>query len=315
MKKLLCMIIALVILASVCTVSIGATTPPAAYIGDVNDDGKVNIVDATIIQRVLAELEEETVYIRYLGDTDKDGFLTVADATKIQRRIAEIDKYYGGDWYNYDMMVDDFYADYYSGVARVGEPVTFTMNSRAGSPILSYKLYVNDECVATSETDNSLTYTFDKSGMYDVRMETVAMFATGERNLSNYVVIDKEENEELKFKTIYSTGKYWGTYAYNQDGMKMYAEGIGGTAPYQYKFEFSRRLDGAIYDPWYTSEVELTVQDYSEQNYFELPKIVPEYSYGYPGAIDCKMNIYIKDVHGDIVSKSIEFYYDEHPIG
>ncbi len=59
-------------------------------IGDVDGDGKVSVMDATFIQRHLAQLA--TIYLDKLecSDTDKDGRISIVDATMIQRFIAQL---------------------------------------------------------------------------------------------------------------------------------------------------------------------------------------------------------------------------------
>ena len=76
----------------------------AALIGDADGDGKVNILDATRIQRIIAKLDadntakpakEDFFYgwpIAGVGDYDRDGKLTVLDATSIQRRLVSLPK-------------------------------------------------------------------------------------------------------------------------------------------------------------------------------------------------------------------------------
>ena len=56
-------------------------------LGDTDGDGKVSIIDATLIQRHLAVLPN-TVFNEELADTDKDGRITILDATMIQRYLA-----------------------------------------------------------------------------------------------------------------------------------------------------------------------------------------------------------------------------------
>ena len=69
--------------------------------GDVNFDGKVDIEDATIIGRHLAEflnpnngplIDENDPDWFYRADANNDGRLNILDVTAIQRHIAEIDK-------------------------------------------------------------------------------------------------------------------------------------------------------------------------------------------------------------------------------
>ncbi|MBR1535234.1 MAG: dockerin type I repeat-containing protein, partial [Ruminococcus sp.] len=58
----------------------------SSKIGDADMDGQVTILDATRIQRVLADLE--TQIDRTAADADYDGKVTIIDATRIQRFIA-----------------------------------------------------------------------------------------------------------------------------------------------------------------------------------------------------------------------------------
>lgn len=62
---------------------------PGVIRGDADGDGEVTILDATAIQRHLAELETEK-YTEAAADADSDGYVTVMDATAIQRYIAEL---------------------------------------------------------------------------------------------------------------------------------------------------------------------------------------------------------------------------------
>ena len=58
-------------------------------IGDADGDGSVNIIDATKIQRVLAELDQDPgKLIAQRGDSNGDG-LDITDATRVQRYLAE----------------------------------------------------------------------------------------------------------------------------------------------------------------------------------------------------------------------------------
>ncbi len=57
------------------------------------DDGVI-IVDATVIQRHLAEIPTPG-YIEAVADADQDGQVTILDATAIQRWLAELPVYEG----------------------------------------------------------------------------------------------------------------------------------------------------------------------------------------------------------------------------
>ena len=58
-------------------------------LGDADADGEVTILDATAIQRMLAELSVSSFH-RKAADADGDGDVTIMDATAIQRHIAEL---------------------------------------------------------------------------------------------------------------------------------------------------------------------------------------------------------------------------------
>jgi len=64
--------------------------PILVMLGDVDSDGKVRVVDATCIQRHLAEIEILTGEQLVRADTYKDGKVTILDATQIQRLLAEL---------------------------------------------------------------------------------------------------------------------------------------------------------------------------------------------------------------------------------
>ena len=59
-------------------------------IGDVDGDGVVNINDATMIQKYLAELVTFTHEQLKAADTNGDGDVNINDATQIQKYIAEL---------------------------------------------------------------------------------------------------------------------------------------------------------------------------------------------------------------------------------
>ena len=61
---------------------------PLMLVGDADEDGEVTILDATHIQRALAEIIPIAELDTWLCDTDFDGEITIVDATRIQRRLA-----------------------------------------------------------------------------------------------------------------------------------------------------------------------------------------------------------------------------------
>ena len=70
--------------------------PSANKRGDADMDGMVTILDATRIQRVIAELDTEDKIDKVAADADKDGQVTILDATRIQRVLADLCNMDGG---------------------------------------------------------------------------------------------------------------------------------------------------------------------------------------------------------------------------
>ena len=67
------------------------TVSKSAHIllGDVNNDGKIDVTDATLVQMIAAEVVVPTEAQKAAGDVNKDGSVDVSDATLIQMYAAE----------------------------------------------------------------------------------------------------------------------------------------------------------------------------------------------------------------------------------
>ncbi len=59
--------------------------------GDTEQDGEVNIKDATAIQKYLAEIISFSTMQKDVADFNKDGKITIADATAIQKKLAGLE--------------------------------------------------------------------------------------------------------------------------------------------------------------------------------------------------------------------------------
>ena len=59
-------------------------------IGDINQDGNVDIKDATLIQKYLANIVDFNDEQLAVADTNGDGSVSIADATQIQRYLAQL---------------------------------------------------------------------------------------------------------------------------------------------------------------------------------------------------------------------------------
>ena len=63
----------------------------SAYdVGDVNMDGRIDILDATLIQKYVVGIVELSAEQKHLADYNNDGDITVIDATEIQKFIVHL---------------------------------------------------------------------------------------------------------------------------------------------------------------------------------------------------------------------------------
>lgn len=91
MKKILSIFLTLLLTAAIMTstaVTTYADTAPA-IVGDADGDGDVSVLDATVIQRHLANIDTNA-FNEATADADGDGSVTILDATAIQRHIADL---------------------------------------------------------------------------------------------------------------------------------------------------------------------------------------------------------------------------------
>lgn len=67
------------------------TTSEGGVIGDANDDNSVNVNDATLIQKWIAKLVDDSKINLKLSDVNKDNSVNIKDATEIQKKSAGFD--------------------------------------------------------------------------------------------------------------------------------------------------------------------------------------------------------------------------------
>lgn len=92
-KVLLVFLSALIILSS----SAYAMAKETYKLGDANQDGTINVIDATQIQLYLVELYEGNNDFLKLADVDGDGKVTIIDATTIQLYLSDIISAFPGE--------------------------------------------------------------------------------------------------------------------------------------------------------------------------------------------------------------------------
>ncbi len=253
MKKFVCILFTLVLLASSAMIAVNAMPAPY-YTGDANFDGDFNVKDATTVQKFVAKLIEIVPYGAFLADIDEDGEITVKDATLIQKDLAKITDARRPSYP--DISYRGFYSSYDCGKAMAGVPVTFTAVAssveKAGDP-LTYEFYVNSKLIDKG-SNNSFTYTFPKEGYYDVAIKCVNSFGfdTGDGINDYFEVVKPYESDIPVIKAFYPDQHSFATTSHGsaQGDVTYTAEAIFGKGDYQYEF----LLDGKV------------IQEYSAKN-------------------------------------------------
>lgn len=86
-KTLIAFAAVLIVSVTMCFSLISASAYSSTVMGDVNSDGKLDIKDATYIQKSLVDLEVLNDHQNALADMDGDGRITISDVTSIMRAI------------------------------------------------------------------------------------------------------------------------------------------------------------------------------------------------------------------------------------
>ena len=183
--------------------------------GDVDWNSKVDVNDVTLLQNALAGSAEIDKSQNYAGDVNFNGVTNVEDVTLIQLHIAG--KYeFERKSTNLEHIIRNFCADYDSGKAMTGTPVTFTATMDSGVTPFSYEFLINGEVVQQKSESNTFTYTFSESGSYDVSVRSYnAIDDCTEETLYNYTVVDAYESEDPVIVGIHTDVDYIGYDEYS----------------------------------------------------------------------------------------------------
>ncbi len=89
-RKVASVLLVAALLIIACTVGVLAVN----ILGDADTDGSVTVMDATLVQRVLAGVPANCDYSEINADADSSGEIEITDATFIQRMVAGFDTPY-----------------------------------------------------------------------------------------------------------------------------------------------------------------------------------------------------------------------------
>ena len=339
MKRIIAILPALILCISVFAISANAAMPPVVF-GDLNLDYKADILDATLIQRALVSPMDFSYESQLRADFDRDGEASVLDATWIQRKEANmtIPEGFGGEGYA-DIEVTSFYADYDSGRAAVGVPVTFTARANCGEKGSTYEFYLDGKLVQDRSEKNTFTYTFSESGDYDVSVKAY--------NRYGFFTIRKYSNFDHYHHDPYGEGFFYKDFHvvddYSYDALSLVGvswidlmhsdcpgidvHAVGGAAPYSYSFTIPDMTQSSLY---YGTDVECyqrasdhqgwelrydddnqpyLYHDYSEENTVFIPLDL------FAPRSEHDVMVQVKDANGNLTATRTLSFNDEIVIG
>nr|WP_316621781.1 dockerin type I domain-containing protein [uncultured Ruminococcus sp.] len=327
-KSMLSALLITALLISLLTISAGAALPPA-LVGDVNCDDSVDILDVTLIERYLIDNVVFVDHQKVVADFDRDGDISVIDATWIQRKEVgmTIPQGYGG-LLNQDILVTSFYADYASGKAAAGVPVTFTARANCGAEDCTYAFYIDGKMIQERSEDNTFTYSFPESGDYNV--EVKAFNKDGFSELcpyryfadindspyqhGNYHVVDSYPYDQLGLVSV-----NWIDYEFSPEPT-LEVRATGGTAPYTYSYTILDLDSGENYSKEYyeklgwqmlydKDENPYLYRDFSENSSLTIP--VFELGFNYTR----RLVVQAKDADGNLTEAKTVIIEDQLLMG
>ena len=249
-KKFTATIIIMALIVSLSVLSVSATTKPYNA-GDADLDDRVTIKDATVIQKYVANISPFNYLQECVSEVDGDGRITVKDATMVQKKCAHIVTDFNVPGFIWtDVEIKSLYADYNSGKAMVGVPVTFTANATGNGAPFTFEFYINDKAVTEVSENNTFTYTFEEAGMYSIKAKVFNHFENSNYTVKyDYEVVEAYEEDIIKIKTFYHDNNAT-ELSLNTKDIMFVADAMFGSGNYEYAFYTGTEL----------------VQDYSDKN-------------------------------------------------
>ena len=196
MRKLIRLhITALLMLTMILAVTANANADAVSYqIGDTDKDGDVNIADATVIQRVLLEMIEDTDgHILRYGDIDGNG-LSIMDVTLIQRYLAQMD-----DGYPIGNIVEDEPLP----TEKPTEPVPTVVNGKVTIDGVTFDVSGIPDTLVIDDSQSSVNRT---------------LMLIPDRSLAPEDVYIQVNNGSYDYKTDYADDRFKESYLMTKNG-------------------------------------------------------------------------------------------------
>ena len=239
------LMLCIVILLS-CAAQPGAVQALPIQVGDVDRDNDITVVDATLIQRFLADMNSPSELQTALSDADGDGDMSILDVTAIQRMLAGLPGKFVyaeiNDWFigvtsfhtNSEVAVADHYST--TEICYVGVPVVFSARVFSGAQPRRFMLSIDGETVCEVEAKGYekalLTYTFPEEGEYVMSCCAECRYGLTTQSSRRIRAVSLPEDGSpaimgAAFYDASSTGSGNSVLTVNA---------VGGTAPYMYNY-------------------------------------------------------------------------------
>ena len=338
MKRLICVFLTILMIAAVMTSTAVTTQAVRApmYIGDLDHDNHMTIYDATRIQRWLVGLGELDSYREsdpswfseklalFLGDVNGDGACDIIDATCIQRFVAGMTDTRIWDFSTWAYYIEDtrLYADYDSGKAAVGKPVTFHADIPYYDPEnithptepYTYAFYIHDDLVQERSEHGELTYTFTEAGSYTIKVVYFnALDCATSRYLWSYKVV---EPYSLDQPVIVSAQFRDATESQINEG-DLYVRAEGGEGDYQYMYRIAGCIE-EIPEGWYKEEPvdaehdDVITTGFIDSDVLEIPESIRDAARKHEALT---ITVTVRDGKGNVSEPVSIDYFIEYLIG
>ena len=176
-------------------VSAGAVPAVFAQMGDADQDYHITITDVTFIQRYLANSMTFSRVQEVASDVNGNGQVDIVDATIIQRDVAGYESEYSDVLVNY---VYYYVNDTKIEATRISDTeyeFSFTFSAYTDKRFLplSYEVIIDDVLVRERSEDASFTWTFDSPGLHYVDVVSYNAADAFHRG-TEYVIIHVPDN-------------------------------------------------------------------------------------------------------------------------
>lgn len=156
-----------------CILSTCAVPAVFEQIGDADLDKNLSVLDATAIQRYLAEMDDFNKLQIAVSDINENGEADILDVTIIQRELAGVVTDYHNRFsypFYYYVTIRDFSYSCDTEQPAPGDPVTFTAKADTAEALnpITYEYRIGDTVLRERNEDPEFTYTFTESGFYHV---------------------------------------------------------------------------------------------------------------------------------------------------